>query len=228
MLHFIMEFLVIFPVIGLLNCTIIGTEIGKKIDGSQPDEIAYSSMNIGSVRIGSKVTLIMKDGFRLDGKFLGSDYLSMDKYKQIYQNARYYLIREIILPEIGEIMTLHPRPDNKPYKVTFLGFDYYHLMVETEIRDEPFKIPLTNFEELVDDKGNILAADMVAKLISESKIPLLTTVSLQTDELTRQIRVDEIREFRIKTSKKGKLVGMFMGWSIDLILFLMATSDIWG
>ncbi len=228
MLHIIKWFLLVFPVTCLLNCTIIGTEIGKKIDGSQPDEILYSNMNIESVQNGANVTLILMDGFRLNGKFLGFDHLSSEKYAQIYQNTRYHLMRDVILPEIGEMITLYTRSDNEPHKGTFLGFDYRYLMVGSEFQDEPFKVPFRNIEKFVDDRDNTLTAEMVMKLVSENRIPLLTTVSLQTEELTRQIRLDEIREIRIKNSKRGKLVGMFMGWSIDLMLFLLATSDIWG
>lgn len=228
MLHIIKWFLLVFPGVCLLNCTIIGTEIGKKIDGSQPDEITYSIMNIESVQNGANVTLILMDGFRLNGKFLGFDHLSSQKYEQVYQNTRFHLIRDVILPEVGEVITIYTRSDNKPHKGTFLGIDYRYLIVESESQDKPFKIPLKNIKKFVDDKDNTVTAEVVMKLVSENRIPLLTTVSLQTEELTRQIRLDEIREIRIKTSKRGKLVGMFMGWSIDLMLFLLATSDIWG
>jgi hypothetical protein len=156
-----------------------------------------------TIKPGTRIYVLLRSGAQVRGKYLELVRVPAEEYATSYAKCREQIKEEIVLPELGETVTFITKT-GKQHEREFLGFDYGTILTRIERmgKTRTFKENIGLIKNIVDSRGNIIGVEAVRKLISEGKIPLLSSGIVVKSKVGRtQIAWEDIYQIQVK--KKG-------------------------
>lgn len=227
--------LVVFLLSQLNGCSLVGLGIGSIIDQHNSQKVTpVSKSKLEGVRQGSQFIVTLDNGDTLHGTYCGFERISQLRYSKLYAERRGQKPEGILLPELGESITITNTQDRES-KYEFLGFGYKHIFVTSSGKAKSSKIPLGTVSKLSDSNGNVITGRIIRKLISETTIPIFSAIStiylggrLTDNQLSPtklketvdavQVEMDRVSEIQGKLKTNRKLTWLLVGAGIDLAL----------
>jgi hypothetical protein len=165
---------------------------------SKQDIIALSK---GSIKPGTRILVVLNSGALVSGKFAGLAQVPPEEYAASYAKCREQMKEELMLPALGESVIIINVLGNK-FEFEFLGFDYGIIQIRQIGRAKSEKAKLSSIVNISDSNGDVSEIKTINKLISEGKIPLLSSGIVVKSKVGRtQINWEDI--YQIEVKKKG-------------------------
>ena len=177
---------------------------------------------------GTRIIILLKSGDQLRGKYLKLVRVPQEEYAASYSKCREQIKEEIVLPELGETVTVIATND-KHYVLEFLGFDHGSILTRFEMMGKirTAEEDLRLIKNIVDSHGNIIGEEEVRKLISEGKISLLSSgIIINSKGDSTQIAWEDI--YQIQKREKGKsfyIVPLILGGAVICVVLIKDAID---
>jgi hypothetical protein len=211
----ILAIVLLFQISG---CSIIGVGFGAYEDGSKPDTLFIQDWKIKGVEPGSKINIILNDGNLVSGKYIGLEKVTTEEYTESYARSREQNIKEVILPELGDSITVIDTI-GRQWVCEFSGFDYHNFMsVQQKGQTEPSITVLGLVGKILDRDGNVIEVDKIRNLMTEGKLPLLSAIVVQGEVGRIQVPMDKVRQIKVRVDKHNALIGFLIGAVVDSLL----------
>jgi len=211
------------------GCSVIGLGLGAAIDAGKPSQQrSLAVWKVLGVKPGTQITIVLRDGNQIKGKFVGLERVPEEDYAEKYAKCQEQDLEEVVLPELGEHITFTIMNTEKELKREFFGFDYDALWLKVDGAVEPGPVHFNNISKVVDNRGNVLDVEKARKLMSEGKIPLLSAIVIQSEAARREVAMENVYQIQVQIKKHGKLTGFLVGAAIDAIVLVASYSYSWG
>ncbi len=202
------KFVSLFIILSLLtvNCTIFDlmpTPKKKLRQGAKQKQNIILPSAWHTIKPDTPIIVTLRSGDQVRGKYVELARVPMEEYAASYAECREQLKEEIVLPELGETVTVIVT-NGKKYELEFLGFDYGSILTQFELMGKirTAREDLRLIKNIVDSRGNIIGEEAVRKLISEGKISLLSSgIIIKGKSIRTQIAWEDIDQ--IQKRKKG-------------------------
>jgi len=205
------KFIALFLVLSLLSINCITLKLPERKvrqeTSTESKQAIISLSDVEKIKPGTSIIVILKTGVLVSGKYAGLSLVPTEEYAESYARSREQNKEEIMLPELGEIVTVIAET-GKQYEAEFLGFDYGTILTRVERmgKTSTVKSNLGLIKNIVDSCGNVIEFETVRKFISEGKIPLLSSgIIVKSKVGPTQINWEEI--YQIEVKKKGMPLG---------------------
>lgn len=210
----------------LLNgCSIIGLGIGAAIDASNPDQVNMPVGNVKTVKPGTKIIIVLKDSTQISGKYIGIEHVTEEVYAERYSKSRYQLLEKVTLPALGDSLKITFVTSVNPFECEFLGFDYDVIWLRFAAATNPNAMHISKLISVTDSRGNALDLEATGELISESKIPLLSSIGVQGEAGRKNIAMENVHQIQAQVGgKNGALICCLIGIAIDAYVLYKASS----
>ena len=199
------KFIALFLILSFLaiNCITLKLPERKVRQGTSTESkqaiISYSEL--AALKPGTRVVMILKSGDRVSGKFSKYTIVPSEEYAEIYSKSREQLQEKIMLPALGETITIITKRRGQ-YEREFLGFDYGTISLRKKGKAKYKKMNVRQIRNIKDSRGNIIGVDIIGKLLSEGKIPLLSSgIVIENKIGPTQIGWEDVYQIQVK--KKG-------------------------
>ncbi|MFH1941760.1 MAG: hypothetical protein ABIL68_06610 [bacterium] len=204
----------------LLNsCTLIGLASGAAADAKKPDQMNIPGRSVETVKPGTQIEIVLKDGSQLIGKYLGLEHFPDNEYKEKYLKSLETLREKVRLPALDDSITI-TTISGKPFKCAFLGFDFRYLWMRMTNRNESDAVILRELTSIEDNQGNILTGETVRDLINKGEVPLLSAIVIQNETGKALVATDEVDQIQVLVNKYGAIGGFLAGAGIDMVLYI--------
>lgn len=201
------KFVALLLVLSLLVINCITFKLpGRKATAGIPSESKQniiSRSEVEKIKPGTSIVVTLNTGFLVSGKYAGLSLIRAEEYAENYAKCREQIKEEIVLPELGETVTVITKT-GKQHELGFFGFDYGTILIRVEGmgRTRIASENISLVKNIVDSRGNIIELETVRKLISEGKISLPSSGIIIKQKAGRtQIAWEDI--YQIKVKKKG-------------------------
>ncbi|NIM58747.1 MAG: hypothetical protein GTO16_07355 [Candidatus Aminicenantes bacterium] len=198
------KFIALFLVLSLvaINCITLKLPESKPRLKTPPelrqDIISFSK---GTIKPGTRILVVQNSGAIVSGKFDGLALFSPEEYAENYADSREKNEGEIMLPALGENVIILNASGNK-FECEFLGFDFGIIEAKHAGRAKPERTKLSEIKNVMDSSGNACEVETINKLISEGKIPFLSSgIIVKSKTGPAEIHWEEI--YQIEVKKKG-------------------------
>jgi hypothetical protein len=214
--------LAVVSAVATAGCTLIGAGIGSKIDkntrkNSPPRTLA--GWQIVEVKAGSDVTLSLKDGRTLGGRYTGLERGQPREYV-----ARYAQRADgaPALPRLGPGATL-TMADGKTVAGELIGLDLnaVWLVEGTNVRQRK----LDEAQDLRDGSGQVFEAASLGKLTSAMEVPLLSEVVLEVQKKPVRTPLDQVLQVGVPRSGHATMIGGLVGAAVDVAILVAAVGS---
>jgi hypothetical protein len=224
----IMVAVVIFQLSGcsaiIDGISVAGDMASLKKDAAKKKYIIILPSAVHTIKPGTRIYVLLRSGAGVRGKYLEFVRVPAEEYATSYAKCREQIKEEIVLPELGETVTVITKT-GKQHEREFLGFDYGTILTRVGRmgKTRTFKENIELIKNIVDSRGNIIGVEAVRKLISEGKIPLLSSgIIVKSKAGTTQIAWEDIYQIQVK--KKGvplaaKLGVVLIASALVIVLF---------
>lgn len=237
--------LVAASLLQLNGCTLIGLSIGSGIEYPKDECLLIPGWKVGAITPGDEIHLMLNDGEQVSGKYLGINPVPQERYAEMYAKFRKEKSEELILPELGENITIVMKSGIQAER-ELVGF--YHQYLATELQEEKDSVlalasymmsvrrlqekttgpvRLTKVDRVISSRGDIVEGESLQKLAKSGEIPFLFAVTIEGLMGATQVPMNEI--YRIQVPKKGSywLAGLAVGLTMDVlvVVYFLATFD---
>ncbi len=212
------------------GCTLIGLGIGAMADAGAKK--TYTGWQVAKIKTGKEITVYLKDGTMLFGKYSGIAQLPENIYSHEYSQVREYETTYNNLPSLNKPISLTLK-DGSVANGAFNGFDCRFdsssIIPCISIKETGRPIPRTaafkNIAAIQDSNGDSIDIMAISEMLDRGKIPLMTAVGLQIGVDKRDIPIDKILQITVKGSNNGKIAGALVGLGIDVTLIVIALNS---
>ncbi len=201
------------------NCTIIGAGIGELIDATTAQSLAPRQLAPQAIEPGREITLQLRDGRSLKGKYIGIVPLPAEEYAGRYQSARERHLPTAPLPELGDTVTLYMTGGGE-LNAEFIGFDPGVVSVRTLGSAQPESIQAQEVRQLQTGCGAAMTGEALRFLLSEGALPFQSALAVHLTAvgnpagLEQRVPLDRVALIEWD-SDKGRKVGTIVGGVID-------------
>lgn len=198
---------VFFAAVMMFNLSGCSFLIPMTGDYIKKDFTVVTVMDLHSVDKGSEVVVVLKNGRRLNGKYLGLKYFSESEYAAKYNIFQKSKLDQVILPELGDTVTVALYPEVK-HSGEFLGFNYGYqgVICLRPLSDrDSVKIDLEKARYVENNTGHSIRGTTLRELMMNSRIPCLSGITIQSDSLEITLGADEINRIEVSTAEKRSL-----------------------
>lgn len=203
----------------------LGRDIGAKIDAAKPDQTILPAQ-VATIKPGTSVKVIFKDGSYLSGKYSGLDRISTEQYAAIYSQAREQKPEGISLPALGDSINIRLFPEKTKEPETslegaFEGFEHDHILTKLKGTIGLSEVHLTMVTKITDSRGYSISGETMQRLILAGKTPVLSAIVVEGKAGKTLDAMDSVSRIEIPVKKHGALSGFLIGVAIDAaVLFL--------
>ena len=201
------------------GCTILGLTIGALKDRAQPETKPVEISYLRTVKPGTPITLILKDGAAVQGKYRGFTVGITPTYQQRLARYRSQVLADHYFPAIGDTIRVTLKNGTQVIN-TFAGVDIQFLLLNGKTSSLPLRIPLSGIRTIQDDYHS-LSLNILQEGIKTGRIPLATQVFMITREGSKTIPLQEIEQVNIRVKKRHAARGFLIGLGIDFLVFLL-------
>jgi hypothetical protein len=205
--------------------SVTGDVAGPKKATKQKQIIILPSA-VHTIKPGTRIYVLKSSGAGVRGKYLELVRVPAEEYATSYAKCREQIKEEILLPELGETVTVITKT-GKQHELEFLGFDYGTILTRIERmgKTRTLKENIGLIKNIVDSRGNMIGVEAVRRLISEGKIPLLSSGIVVKSKVGRtQIAWEDIYQIQVK--KKGLPTWLVGGLIVGAIMVYLLLSEL--
>lgn len=175
---------------------------------------------------GTNITLHLKSGEEIKGKYISFVSVPSKGYADLYARAKDLIKDEVVLPALAEKITIvkktwTPRKSetSRMKEAEFLGFDYGSIRVWESGRPQPTLLSLATIQSLSDQEGHFVNMDLVRRLVSEQRVPFLSSATIRLKSEYREARIDLADIDVIEVNGRRYRTDFFLvGAIVDLLL----------
>jgi hypothetical protein len=222
------------------GCSVVGFTGGTLLDEVGNANADIERHKIDSIRTGKKVTVYLRDGTEVHGKYRGLAEIDSLEYESLYSRFCGDTALVVRPPHLSENISLVIGKDDCPEN-RFRGFGYcyqkirsrrsyaqkagcYYVRAGAQDGSDVKDYYLNEVKEVINSDGSSNRSYVFAELIDRGELPLLTRVVIATDSSRHQISYDDI-DYVQYTSKNAKWVGLGVGLGIDIMVLLLILAD---
>lgn len=201
-------------IIFCLDCATVACGMAASaFDGAGPDSGPVAKFNVGEIETGTSITVHMEDGSKERVKFIGVDSIPFEEYSAEYSRIRENLPDSVILPNLGDTITLVLESWGKE-KARFFGFGHNCIIVSPISDSTRKKVSFKIIERVYDKNGNEF---VLQDIISQDYTPLSSKLIVENKKTMEEIDINDVENIQIE--RKGSLlpVGLFIGAIIDAV-----------
>jgi hypothetical protein len=219
--------IVAVAVLALNGCSVIGLTIGASVDASKPDQKTAPSWEAMTIVPGTRITISLKDGSRVNGKYSGLERIPAAQYAAIYSQAREQKPEGIILPALGDSIDIGKsvvglfKDSVKKLDGTFEGFEHDRILTKLKGRARLSDMPLSTVTKIVSDRDHVISGETIKRLIHEGKIPVLSAIVIKCEAGKALIAMDKIE---ISVKKHAASEGFITGAIIDTVIIVAVVA----
>jgi len=207
----------------LSGCSLIGLTIGARSDASKPDYVRIPGWSVRSVKPGTPITVMQRDGARLHGLYDGITLVSAPAYARRYAGCQQRLQPEVALPALGDSIAVKLTSGTQLER-RFSGFDLREVLVTAEGKTAPSRLPLKAVASITDRRGNVIDADKLDSLLLRGEIPAVSAIAVKTATGRTSIPADQVQQLEVRNTKQGKLIGFLVGAAVDAIVIVAVVN----
>jgi hypothetical protein len=228
-ISWILIFLLVFWIAFQVNCgSFIGLIAGAIVG---PGKMTIPGWKIVQLKPGKKITVFLKEGQSKRGKYWGIRYIPDVKYAEKYAQGRELNQGEIILPALGEKITIQTAKGDRYENILFQGFDIESISVMPVSIARPSTLKLEAIKAIQDHEGNSLDIAKIKDLLAAGKIPCLSTMSstsailIISEAKIELIPMNDVFQIEVPRGK-GRSIwnGFLIGAGIDVFAWIV----FWG
>lgn len=202
------------------GCSVIGLSIGHRYDSSRPPATVTEWDDMVTVRQGSQMMILLRDGETVEGTFDGFSQLPVGDYAALYEDMEQSLFITGYVPGFGDTVTCMLK-SGVATDALFVGFDFGYMLLSMPVSEEMRKIPLIKIDHVADHIGNRVDGDTLKNYVDWGELPLIRTVCLQTNGGMVAVMPHEVSKVKCVTIARrpyyGKLVGVLIGATVDIV-----------
>ena len=208
------------------GCSLIGAGLGAIVDHSRPDTLFFESWMIKAVNPGSRINIILNGGNLVNGKYIGLEKVTTEEYAESYARSRNQNLKEVVLPELGDSIKVIDTL-GRQWVCEFSGFDYHNFMsVREKGQTGPSMAGLNLIGKILDSDGNFIEVDKIRNLMTEGKLPLLSSIVVQSKVGRIPVSMEKVHQIQVTVNKHGVLIGFLIGAVVDLLLIYGITETL--
>jgi hypothetical protein len=216
----------------ILNCTVIGYQIGSSIDNKKPDQLIIAPWELATIKMGTEISMYMQDNFLTIGEFIGVERLPADEYAKRYSEFWGSLILDFNMPKLHDTIAI-TLISNEIIKGNFVGFDYRFVARKDELASEKAcdyytlltsqggvttKVDLNQIAEVEDQNGYGFKGTGLMELAATMDFPIISAIAYKEDLIKELVPLDDIRRIKIANEKNAKWNWMGYGAMIDIAI----------
>jgi hypothetical protein len=210
------------------GCSLIGLGIGASIDSSRPNQKTVPGWQAAAIKPGTAVTVVLKDGTRLSGKYAGPGHIPAEQYAAIYSQAREQL-PEGILPALGDSIDIGlflEKAKEQTVEGTFEGFEHDRILTTLKGRTGLSDVHLSTVIKIVGN-GEVVFGETLKRLIFEGKIAVLSAIVVEGGAGKTWVQMDNVSQIETPVKEYGALIGFLVGVPIDasIAFFIYALAN---
>ena len=231
--------IILFLILIIDGCSIVGFGIGTAVDRSRSDEKRIDVWEIGKVDEGTRMTIFLNDGSAIEGEYGGLAALPDSDYLADYRRIQNEETGPLILPQIGDtirISTVH-KSENE-YR--FRCFIYKYIKKASEFNNHPVagnqfilaiplngdgyieEIALSDIQRVETMTGIVIEGDNLREYSRQGRLPLKTAAVLKPDSgASLYMPVNQISSISIPRIKKTGKTLFIVGLVIDIVAALV-------
>jgi hypothetical protein len=187
--------------------------VASTADGTGPDSGSIAKFNMEEIKTGTPITVHMKDGSKERVKFVGVDSIPFEEYSAKYAKSRENLPDSIILPNLGDTITLALESWGRE-KVRFFGLGHNYIIISPISDSSIKKVNLKIIEEIYDNNGNEF---VIHDIISQSYTPLSSKIIVENQRKMEEIDINEVENIQLNRKTNLMPAALFMGVLVDAL-----------
>jgi hypothetical protein len=212
----------LLPYLQVLGCSLIGLGIGASSDSKKPDDYSFSRAAMGSVEMGTTVTLTKWDGSTMEGDYSGVITRSAEVYSKAYDRALEESDYEGYLPRLGEAATL--LVNQSSLEGVYLGIDSNNVLMQREAKRDTMRICLDSVKTIEGPGGGQLQGPELRELVYDGTIMSRSYVLMWADRRTVAVPYEAVNNITVGVVKSGALTGFAIGLGLDITVIVIAVT----
>jgi hypothetical protein len=230
-------FAAIVAISQLNGCSLMGLGIGSIVDAHKPSHMEVPLSKIETIKPGTKVDILLRDGDTLKVIFAGVTSIPAQEYAETYAKVQEQKLEGTILPDLGDTITVIDTL-GKESTYEFLGYAHEWISVRPLGKSESIKVPYPTVAKTTDSRGNVVQGEALDKLISEARIPFLSAIAIekvlsstqisrteaQRIATTQRIPFDKVYRVQRPLKKNAKVTGLIIGAAVDVTVAIVITG----
>ncbi len=208
--------MIVAVAISALNgCSLIGLTIGASVDSPKPNQKTAPGGQAMTIAPGTRITIILKDGTRLSGKYSGLDRIPSEQYAAMYSTVREQKPEGIPLPALGDSINVGIsvvglfKDSEKKLEDTFEGFEHDRILTKLKGRARLSEAHLSSVTKIASGRGHVISGETIKRLILEGKIPVLSAIIVKGEAGKTRVAMDNVSQIEIPVKKlDGALIGL--------------------
>lgn len=219
--------------LALGSCTVIGTTIGAINDSGKPSRKTIPEEQTETIPPGSKVTVLLKTGGELTGRYSGLLRGPEEEYVKAFTAANHELGEP--LPNIGEQIVVSTTQSGE-LRGEFAGLDFQSLLIRVDPKEQPpARIPDSTILSLEDSDNTVLKSYALRPLLSGGDVPLWSHVALEQSRSTTSYRLvtdtvlvafGAVQQLQVHLKRGGAKKGFLIGLAIDVTILAVAVISV--
>jgi len=219
--------------LALNGCSMIGLTTGASVDSEKSNQKIVPGWQVMTIAPGTRITIILKDGTRLSGKYSGLDPIPAEQYAAIYSQAREQKAEGILLPALGERIDIglfleKAKEPEKKLEGIFEGFGHDRVLFKFKGTTTLSDLPLSFVTKIAGSGGHVIAGETLKRLILEGKIPVLSAIVVEGKAGKTLVAMDNVSQMEIPVKKDGAWTGFGIGAAIDIAIVFYIVAQFKG
>jgi hypothetical protein len=213
----------LFPM--LQGCSVIGLVGGMISDNATPDSVSLSGMTITTLRSGTEINVVRRQGDTLSGVFVGLRHDSLEKYQQRLLTFCTAQLPSEKIPGPQDTITIS-QIDGPTFETVLQAYDCQTVFIKGHVTDR-IEVPYSRIKAVRMNDFTISGEDLPRRVWSAS-VPLLSTIVIRSGQQpagTKTIPLSEVACVAYTNSKHGALIGLGCGLAVDIILAIALRSS---
>jgi len=216
--------LILSLVLLLQGCTVVGFAIGGLADGPLRETVPPTEY--ADIKSGNKITVNQMNGDIWEGKFV----IVSQKEKEEYRNnfAAFLLPKTTdtaSFPLPGQTIFLFSK-DLQKMEAEFIGFDFritgksFLCLIAHENENSGFDSTSlqSRFKGIKNSNDNFWETELILKLLSDQRLPLLSQMQVDWEGRTREIHLEDIAVIKKHRKQNWRMIGSAIGFAIDVVI----------
>ncbi len=208
------------------GCTLIGQSIGSSIDSDRPDRITVTSWQVDTLKAGTHVRVLLKDGSIVFGDHEGVKPDSVTGYRTRYDKYLLSGKKPLHLPGPGDsvLLVLSPRAVRRA-EVTAYDYNGMYFGIWSQ---GPFLIRYASIDTLLHE-GVSWSGEELRQATMREEVPMSSLLIVRGPSKYGYgaIPLSEIHSISYATTKNGRIIGGAIGALVDatVVISLVVSSQ---
>ncbi len=197
------------------GCSITGLVVGGLSDLGKSSTRTVTGWTIESVKPGTEISLMAKDGSVRRGVFSGMISLTPEQYAERYRLWRGQDPERAFLPDPGEILT-ESTTRGTTETIEFIAFDSNDLVFHENGKTKITRQALSRVQALKRADGRFVDKAKLTQVLAGAGIPSLQQVRLRTPDVKYfDVPLNEIAQAEVANRRNGAANGFLVGLMVD-------------